>query len=172
MHSIETVRTLHEWLRWTIDRTLASCRDLSEEERHRRFEIGLGSVHETLVHLCWAESLWIGVITDTVAEVPDPTLQNFPDLDALEAAWPRARAKWATFLDAVTPEEFERIMTRERNGRVFRQRVLDGCLQVPTHALYHMAQLSFMFRAMGRTGESAFPDSSYVNFARERLGEG
>lgn len=172
MHAIDTVRTLHEWLHWTIDRSLAACRELSDEDRHRAFEIGLGSVHQTLIHLCWAESIWIGVITDTVAEVPEPTLETFPDLDALEVAWASTRKKWATYLDTVTPEDLERIMVRERNGRVFKQRVLDGCLQVPTHALYHMAQLSFMFRSMGRTGENGFPDSSYVNWARERLAGG
>jgi uncharacterized damage-inducible protein DinB len=38
-------------------------------------------------------------------------------------------------------------------------------MQVPTHALYHNAQLSFMLRSMGRQ----LPDSSWILWGRERL---
>jgi uncharacterized damage-inducible protein DinB len=49
---------------------------------------------------------------------------------------------------------------------VFRQTVADSIMQVPTHALYHNAQLSFMFRSMGRS----LPDSSWIGWGRERAG--
>jgi uncharacterized damage-inducible protein DinB len=40
-------------------------------------------------------------------------------------------------------------------------------MQVPTHALYHNAQLSFMFRSMGHS----LPDSSWILWGRERLAQ-
>jgi hypothetical protein len=40
-------------------------------------------------------------------------------------------------------------------------------MQVPTHALYHNAQVSFMMRSMGH----ALPDSSWILWGRERLAQ-
>lgn len=166
MNPTTTIVDAHAWLRWMTGRSLAACRSLTEEELHREFPIGLGSVHATLLHLYGAERIWIGVVTGSAAALTMPTATECPTLDALEAAWPTTRREWDAFLDALTPAECARVVERVRDGRTYRQTVADACMQVPTHALYHNAQLSFMFRSMGH----ALPDSSWILWARERLG--
>ena len=71
-----------------------------------------------------------------------------------------------TIMAALTIAECGRIVERTRDGRTYRQRAVDAAMQVPTHALYHNAQISFMFRSMGK----ALPDSSWIGWARERQG--
>ena len=44
----------------------------------------------------------------------------------------------------------------------------DALMQVPTHALYHNAQISFMMRSMGHQ----LPDSSWILWGRERIAKG
>jgi uncharacterized damage-inducible protein DinB len=166
MNPTATIIDAHAWLRWMTGRSLAACRSLTNEELHRAFPIGLGSVHETLLHLHGAERIWIGVVTGSAAALTMPTAAECPTLDALDAAWSSTRREWDAFLAVLTPEECARVVERVRDGRTYRQTVADACMQVPTHALYHNAQLSFMFRSMGH----ALPDSSWIIWARERLG--
>ena len=166
MDPTTTIKQAHSWLRWMTDRSFRACRALSHDELHREFPIGLGSVHATLLHLYGAERIWIGVVTGSAAALTMPTAAECPTLDALESSWSATRREWDAFLDALTPAECARVVERVRDGRTYRQTVADACMQVPTHALDHNAQLSFMFRTMGH----ALPDSSWILWARERLG--
>ena len=166
MSDIQTVRDMHDWLRWLTGRSMGACRGLSQEELHRTFPIGLGSVFETLLHLLGAEMVWIGVLNGTADSVVWPEKSAYPDLDAIEKAWRTTRTDWDRYLRTLTPAECGRIVERVRDGKTYRQRAIDACLQVPTHALYHNAQLSFMLRSMGKS----LPDSSWIGWARERQG--
>ena len=166
MNNLSNIHEAHTWLRWLTGRTMQATRTLSADELHREFPIGLKSVFETLLHLLGAEMVWIGVVTGTVDKVVWPTREAYPDLDAIERAWKVTRADWDRYLAALTPAECDRIVERTRDGKTYRQRAVDACMQVPTHALYHNAQLSFMFRSMGKS----LPDSSWIGWAREQQG--
>lgn len=164
MHSIPMLRDMHAWLRWCTGRSLDAARALSPEEFKRPFEMGLGSVHATFVHLYGAERLWLAAIIGRTDGLVFPTPAELPTVDAIAAAWPAVRADWDAYLAALTDAELERVIVRVREGRAFHQRVVDGLIQVPTHALYHNAQLSSMFRQMGHQ----LPDSSFILWARSR----
>ena len=168
MSDLQNIRDAHQWVRWLTDRTLKAARGLSTEELHRTFPIGLSSVFETLLHLLGAEMVWIGVLNGTVDKVVWPTREAYPDLDAIERAWKATRADWDRWLAALTPAECARVVERTRDGRIYRQRAVDAAMQVPTHALYHNAQLSFMFRSMGH----ALPDSSWILWGRGKFAPG
>ncbi|MBM4009324.1 MAG: hypothetical protein FJ285_07000 [Planctomycetes bacterium] len=161
--SVATIRDAHQWLRWMTNRTLTAARTLDQSELHRAFPIGIGSVFETMVHLCGAEFIWVRVVTNRADGITMPTTAQCPDLDSVERLWKETRLEWDAFLHALTPEACERIVQRTRDGRTYSQRVSDACMQVPTHALYHNAQISFMFRSMGKS----LPDSSWIAWARE-----
>jgi len=165
MNDPQTVRDAHDWVRWLTNRSMAACRGLSHDELHRTFPIGIESVFETLLHLLGAEMVWIGVLNGTVDKVVWPVKAAYADLDAIEKAWKTTRIDWDRYLTNLTPAECGRIVERVRDGKAYRQRAVDACMQVPTHALYHNAQLSFMFRSMGKV----LPDSSWIGWARERL---
>jgi uncharacterized damage-inducible protein DinB len=164
--AVASVREAHDWLRWITGRTVAAARELSPEEFTREFPIGIGSVRSTLIHLLGAERVWICVVEGTDPAITMPTPAELPTLEAIEQAWPAIRARWDSYLSHLTDEELQRVVSRVREGRTYSQRVLDALMQVPTHALYHNAQLSFMFRSMGKQ----LPDSSWILWARERMG--
>ena len=167
MDPCTTYRDAHAWLRWLLGRTLAACETLTHEELHRPFPIGLGSVHATLVHLAGAERIWICVLESDEPGIVMPQPADLPDLAAIRAHLAASRARWDAYLSRLTPAELARVVERHRDGRVFRQTAGDSVMQVPTHALYHNAQLSFMFRSMGRS----LPDSSWILWGRERVGQ-
>lgn len=161
-----TIRDAHQWLRWMTGRTLAAARTLAQDDLHRAFPIGIGSVFSTMLHLCGAEFIWIHIVTGRADGLVMPGPDRCPDLDAVERLWAQTRTQWDGFLAQLDAGECARIVHRTRDGKTYAQRVGDACMQVPTHALYHNAQLSFMFRSMGKS----LPDSSWINWARERCG--
>ena len=139
---------------------------LPDADRRREFPIGLGSVHATLVHLVGAEQVWIGAIEGD-AKVVMPTPAELSDVAAIRGAYAAVRARWDAYLSRLDESECVRVLARVRDGKEYRQTVADALMQVPTHALYHNAQLSFMFRSMGHQ----LPDSSWILWARERLAQ-
>lgn len=162
--AIIQVREAHDWLRWLTSRTCTAARNLTPEEFTREFPIGIGSVRNTLVHLLGAERIWIAVIEETDPAVSMPAAADFPTIAAIEGAWPEVHARWDSYLRRLGDAELQRVVSRVREGRTYSQRVIDALMQVPTHALYHNAQMSFMFRSMGKQ----LPDSSWILWARER----
>ncbi len=164
MHALQLVKDMHEWLRWCTGRSMAAARTLTDAELHRPFEIGLGSVFETLLHLHSAEALWLKVINGETEGLAMLTKSDLPTLDAIAHAWPEVRVGWDSLIANTDEAGLSREIVRVREGREFRQRVLDAMIQLPTHALYHNAQMSSMFRQMGRQ----LPDSSYIIWAREQ----
>lgn len=163
--AIASVREAHDWLRWLTSRTCTAARSLSAEEFTREFPIGIGSVRNTLVHMLGAERIWIAVIEESDPAVSMPAAAEYPTIASIESAWPAVHARWDAYLKRLDERELERVVSRVRDGRTYSQRVHDALMQVPTHALYHNAQISFMFRSMGKQ----LPDSSWILWARERL---
>ena len=47
---------------WATRNIIASCEGLSPEQFHRRFEMGPGSLHDTLVHIIGAMRAWTDVL--------------------------------------------------------------------------------------------------------------
>jgi len=168
MDPCSTCRDAHAWLRWLTGRTLDACATLSHDELHRQFPIGLGSVHGTLVHLAGAERIWIAVLENDDAGVTMPEAGALPDVASIRAHLAASRSRWDAYLARITPVELGRVVERHRDGKVFRQTAGDAVMQVPTHALYHNAQLSFMFRSMGH----ALPDSSWILWGRGKFAPG
>ena len=133
------------------DRSFGACRALSHDELHREFPIGLGSVHATLLHLYGAERIWIGVLEGDAA-ISMATPQEFPDIAGIRAGFSAARARWDAYLARLDAAECARVVVRVRDGKEFRQLAGDALMQVPTHALYHNAQVSFMMEAAKEMG--------------------
>ena len=54
--------------------TLETCRGLSSDQFHQRFEIGPGSLHDTLRHVVGAMLRW----SDRIALLPAPEQKSVP----------------------------------------------------------------------------------------------
>ena len=164
MDPVNTARDAHAWLRWLTGRTVDAAAAIPDADFRREFPIGLGSIHGTLVHLVGAERIWIGVLEGDAA-ITMATPQELPDIAAIRAGFAATRARWDAYLSRLTAAECARVVVRVRDGKEFRQLAGDALMQVPTHALYHNAQVSFMMRSLGHQ----LPDSSWILWGRERI---
>src|SRR4051812_37116781 len=62
---------------WATRLVLEHCRPLTKEQFHKKFEIGLGNLHETLTHIISATRRW----TDRIAgRTPRPFMHVVPGM--------------------------------------------------------------------------------------------
>jgi uncharacterized damage-inducible protein DinB len=136
---------------WATRAQLDLCRPLSDEQFHRRFEIGCGNLHDTFVHIIGAMDRW----ADRIAGVPLPPREEDPTqrtVDELSAMLDRA----ATKLEAVA----RRIIHDNRVDEMMEFPGPEGqppyrfhrgtaMVHVTTHGMHHRAQIFNMLRHLG-----------------------
>lgn len=152
---------------WAISEILARCSHLTTDRLHQRFEIGPGSLHDTLTHIISTMRRW----ADRIAERPlRPSLERapawFPDpTDAKDRTVPELQA----LLDDATLE-LGKVIAHARQDGLDRHVNLtllspDGpvpytltvggmVLHVLTHGRYHVAQCVNMLRHLHIAGIS------------------
>lgn len=136
---------------WATRVLIDRCRELSAEQFHRRFDIGLGSIHDTLRHVAGAMLRW----ADRLGSRP-----LRPSIEKLDHRWPPDE-----LLDALTRGDAELHgvagdLTREgrwqemmefvtADGRTLRFRRITAMMHVMTHGMHHRAQVLNMRRQLG-----------------------
>ncbi len=160
-----TIRRLHEHRVWTRGKVLAAAHTCTDAELHRSFEMGVGSLFSTIVHLWGAETVWANVLEEGDPAFMIPPASAFSSLAALETAWEPLDARWAKLLDRAEDAAFlAKAFVRVRDGKRFVTNAHDIYLHVCTHQHYHAAQISNMLRHMGK----ALGPNDLIVMAREQ----
>lgn len=169
MTTAHTIRRLHEHRLWTRAKILSAARTCTDAELRRPFEMGVGSIFATVVHLWGAEMVWANVLEEADPGFVIPGVDAFPTLAALEEAWRPLDARWSALLDraAGDPQFLAKPMVRTRDGKRFVTNAHDVFLHVATHQHYHAAQVSNMLRQLGK----ALGPNDLIVMAREQWRE-
>lgn len=135
---------------WATRVLLEGCRSLTPQQFHQRFDIGPGSLHNTLRHIISVMRRWANRIADRPAGTPieeNPTLQTPDELLGL--------------LDRIN-RELENVVSRvAREGRFGEMMEVEftperfsrgtAFVHVMTHGAHHRAQALNMLRRLGVT---------------------
>jgi uncharacterized damage-inducible protein DinB len=144
--------------RWATSLLLDACERLTNEQLHRRFEMGIGSVHDTVIHDAAAVKTWAEVL---LKREQSP----WPSNDARPIGELRQMAEEAFDLlaTAAAAGPLEETFTGVRDGQtiVYTRGVI--LCHVHTHSMHHRAQCLNMLRHMG---VSPLPLSSVVAWSR------
>jgi uncharacterized damage-inducible protein DinB len=144
---------------------LTASRGLSPEALRQPFEMGVGSLFGTFVHLYGAELIWIHVLE--LKEQPAfPSPESFANLEALERAWEPLDRRWQLWFAAATEASLDGVVERVREGKVYPTHVADVLIHVATHQQYHAAQIVNMLRHLGVKPP---PACDFILMARERF---
>ena len=136
---------------WATRALLDLCRPLGDEQFHRRFDIGCGTLHDTFVHIIGAMDRWADRIGGTPLR-PWPEGQGKFSIDELRAMLDRAAEK----LEAVA----RRIIDDNRLDEMMEFPASEGqppyrfhrstaMVHVTTHGMHHRAQIFNMLRQLG-----------------------
>jgi uncharacterized damage-inducible protein DinB len=146
---------------WTTGELLRRCGELADDELHASFDVGLGSIHRTLVHMIgnirvWTDLMQSGTTDGTSSEWRDA------DLPGLVAAFRESYDGFARFARQVQAE-----------GRIDEQWVdsLDdppqaktyggAILHVITHNMHHRGELMHM---LDRSGVRDLPEGDLLTW--------
>jgi uncharacterized damage-inducible protein DinB len=137
--------------RWATAQVLDACAaHLTPEQFHQHFDIGPGSLHDTLTHILGAMRTW----TDTLAETatPRPRLET----DGQRRTPPQLRELLDECSREFVAEAHRRpldatITRRTRDGRTVVMTRGAVLMQVVTHGMHHRAQCLNMLRQLGVT---------------------
>ena len=135
--------------RWATEQILGACAELTADQFHRRFEIGAGSLHDTLTHIVGAMRTWTDTLT---GQEPRPR----PETDGQRRTPEQLRAlleeSWQQFAaEAHRRPLDEMVMRRLRDGRTFSFTRGAVVTHVTTHGMHHRAQCLNMLRQLGVT---------------------
>lgn len=146
---------------WATQRMLDTCSTLAEAQLHQRFEIGPGSLHDTLAHTIGAMQRWTAVLRDRKFPATPRFEETRHSLADLRAAHRQATADFAREARAAKLDE---MIPFERGAERMTVSAGGVITHVTTHGMYHRAQCMNMFR---RLGVSPLPHSSVTEWMRQ-----
>jgi uncharacterized damage-inducible protein DinB len=143
--------------RWATRQLLDACEKLSSEQLHRTFEMGIGSLHDTLIHDAAAVRVW----AETLLRAP---ATPWPSNDPRPVSELRAMAESAfDLLVKAAAGPMGEVFERTRQGVTTSYTRATILCHVHTHGMHHRAQCLNMLRHLG---VSPLPQSSVVEWSR------
>jgi uncharacterized damage-inducible protein DinB len=133
--------------RWAMRNLQDACTKLTSEQFHQRFEMGLGSLHDTLAHLASVTRAWGDLLAGREQRPP-----------LFEKSQPqRTAAELSALLDEVLDEfaatarrhPVDELVTGSRGGRSYTFTRGGVITHVTTHNMHHRAQCLNMLRHVG-----------------------
>jgi uncharacterized damage-inducible protein DinB len=143
--------------RWATQNMLEACAGLSEEEFHKRFDIGPGSLHDTTTHILGAMRRWGDMLAGRGQR---------PRLEGTR----RTPAELLTLLDDIASDfaatarrhPVDEIASGSRDGKTYTFARATVLTHVATHAVHHRAQCLNMLRQLG---VKPLPPSDVIEWA-------
>lgn len=135
--------------RWASVQILDACEGLSADQFGQRFDMGPGSLHDTLTHVVGAMRTW----TETLAEAE---LRPRPETDGQRRTPRQIRELLEESFREFSAEVRRRplaetVVRRLRDGRTLTFTRGEVIAHVTTHGMHHRAQCLNMLRRLGIT---------------------
>jgi uncharacterized damage-inducible protein DinB len=144
--------TAHSYLRysdWAQEKMLQAAAPLNDEKLDRKFEMGVGSLRQTLAHLRDAEQWWLTNWTKGPGELFPENPSNEP-IEAIASSFRRTREARNDFLRSLTDADLtRRIDATPRPGMIRSFPLGVTLLQICHHGTHHRAQAVNMLRHLG-----------------------
>ena len=151
MISPEYCQLLARYGRWMNERTYAALAAMSDEERKRDRGAFFGSIHRTLNHLVWGDSLWLARFTGadySERAYGTDLFDDFGELAASRETVDRALLDWAGQLTPAwlaSTLEYRSVV----DGRARRLPAWIAAVHLFNHATHHRGQLTTLVKQAG-----------------------
>jgi uncharacterized damage-inducible protein DinB len=149
MIDVPTIQGLFRYNAWANSRVFDAASSPTEEEFTRDLGSSHPSVRDTLLHIVWAEWIWLqrwkGVSPTAAFQAAD-----FPNCDAVRARWSAVESEQRSFLDAVTEEQLSAVVRYVNlKGEPWQYPLWRQMCHVVNHSTYHRGQVITMLRQLG-----------------------
>jgi uncharacterized damage-inducible protein DinB len=155
---------------WATRELLQSCAALDDEQWNRRFEMGLGSLHDTLTHVVGAMFRWADRI-DGPPRTVRPSIEDGSRRTPAElmVLLDRAASELAASAERARARGLETGLDVTLAGQVYRFTLGAMLVHVTTHGMHHRAQCLNMLRRLAVPGISdRLPEIDVLEWAATR----
>lgn len=131
---------------WGTRLILDACAKLTPEQFHQRFDIGVGSLHDTMLHILSAMRTWTQTLAGQEVEKridQDGRRRTPAELLALQEEFANHFAAQAH------RRPLDEMVSRSRDDKTFHFTRGAVLMQVTTHGMHHRAQCLNMLRHLG-----------------------
>lgn len=141
---------------WANRRLLSHCEGLGEDELHQRFDIGPGSVHDTIAHVIGAMYRWVQRIRGE--RLPSPRFEGATDaprrftLDELKDHHELAHDQIVCLHHALRDDGALTRVFHPTDASDVELTTMAALIHVATHGVHHRAQCLNMLRHLGAPG--------------------
>src|SRR2546426_3366619 len=147
----QDLRLLFSYNTWANRRILAAARLLTAEALQRDLGTSYGSVQGTLVHLLWAEWVWLERWLGRSPKQVFAT-EDFPGLPPIEARWETVGRGQEAFIETLTGEKLQsRISYENARGERWEYSLAHMMQHIVNHSTYHRGQIVTLLRQLGQT---------------------
>jgi len=149
--------------RWANLRLIHTARDLDRHDFIRPVVSSFPSVQQTLVHIIWAEELWLERWQGR-SFVPALDAEKYPTLESVERKIVEIAERQRRFLEGLDPGTEERLVTyRNFRDEEWEYGLAQMVQHMVLHSAYHRGQLVTLLRQLGLTP----PNTDYLTFVDE-----
>ena len=159
MMDVPEIRELYAFNRWANERVLHGVAGLTVQEFTRDLASSYRSVRDTLIHILWAEWIWLQRWKgNSPRNVFDAT--EFPTVSVLRARWSEHEVEQRAFVESVTAERLGEVVAYVNlRGQTWRYPLWREMYHVVNHSTYHRGQITTMLRQLDKTpGATDFLD--------------
>ena len=138
-----------EYDRWANHHFLDAAARLDSEQFTRVMGSSFTSIRDTLVHMAWAEWLWLQRWQGrSPGEYLNPT--DFPALDNVRHYWSAIELQQVTFIESLSAgSEKKRVRYTNFQGVEWEYSLGQMVHHIVNHSSYHRGQLATMLRQLG-----------------------
>jgi len=148
---VATLRRYYEYGDWATQQIFAAAAQLGDMQLDQPFEMGLGTLRKTLLHIRDAEQWWF----DNWTRGPESGFPNSPATTALAAAqelFAETAKRRREHMARLHDEDLQQVVSARPGGAtVLACRMGESMLQLCCHGTHHRAQASNMLRQLGVT---------------------
>jgi len=145
---------------WANQQVVRAASGLDPQQLRQQLPGSFPSVHQTLVHILWAEELWLRRWQRrTFTSALDP--EDFPTLESLGRKLEAVQARQLKFLKGLDPADTEqRIAYVNFQGVRWEYTLRQMVQHLVLHSAFHRGQLATMLRKLG----TVLPNTDFQNF--------
>lgn len=146
---LDLLRQTLQYGAWANGELLRAAADLPDRSLDERFDMGVGSLRRTLLHIYNGEFVWLHRWMGK-RDTPWPSEDEPVSMATLHERLANNNAAREIFLQSLEPSDVNRrVIYRDSRGSLFSTTLRDMLLQGVLHSHHHRAQAVNMLRRVG-----------------------
>ncbi len=163
MASLDHIRSLYDYNAWANEHVLDAASLLGADELAKELGASFGSVEGNVLHVLWAQGIWLVRLTGEAADVPEASV----GLAKIRDAYAASSDALSRYLAKLTEEDLVGVLSYEdMRGDTYERPLWQPLVHLVNHGTHHRAECAMLLTSLGHAPRQL----DYIFFELERDG--